>query len=270
METVGIYDSENEIDANEWTNDIEDYLKKIANKNGAMQWMHNNTAESYNLINKIWSILIGTLIAACGSSGISTVIVDVEAASLVFQGLTIAAGIVVIIQALIALGELAATHYDASTRNSEQFLLIRKELSQPNYKLRIRGIRFLHMVLERETTIKNKEVHIPSRIVRKYYNHFGAKAVPYNELFGDEDVMHIDDDMLITRTHETSIVNKVVAHMNELRRTQLVHANPEPLLDGLEEQLKSHDNNYKFKRSVPPPDEDELRIVEKYLIALNN
>lgn len=263
----------NEEYSNEWTLEIEQCVKKIANRNGAMQWLHNKTAESYNLGNKIWSIVMGALIAACGGSGIPTITADVPVATLIFQGFTILAGIIVIIQALIALGELAATHQDAATRNSEQFLFILKELKETNYWLRIRGTRFFHMVLEREVAIKNKEVYIPSRQVRKYYEQFGAKAVPYSELFGDEDVMHIDDDMLRVRSHELSIVNQVVAHSNELRRTQQTRVRQEPLLeDDLEEQLKYHDHKQtkNYKRNVPPPDADQLRIVENYLNVVDD
>jgi hypothetical protein len=252
---------------NEWTEDIEQYVRKIANRNGAMQWMHNKTADSYNFGNKIWSIIVGILIAACGSSGIPTIITDNIAATLAFQGVTIAAGIVVIVQALVALGELASEHQDAGTRNSEQFLFILKELQEPTYKLRIRGTRFLHMVLEQEVAIKNKEIHIPSRHVKQYYRKFGKKAVPYNELFGEDDVMHIDDNMLKTRSHENSIVNQIMAQSIELRRTQQLHGRQEPLLDDLDEQLKEHDQKHttKYKRNVPPPHADHLRIIENYL-----
>ena len=251
---------------NQWNSEIEQLATKIANKNGAMQWLHNKTSESYTFGNKIWTIVMGTLISVCGGSGIPTIITDVPVATLIFQGFTIFAGIVIILQAIIALDALAATHQDAATRNSEQFLFILKELKEPNYNLRIRGTRFLHMVLEREVAIKNREVHIPSRQVRMYYNKFGTKAVPYNELFGDEDVMHIDDNMLRLRTHEVSIVNKVMAQSQKLRRTQQIGVPQEPLLeDDLEERLKLHDQKLKYKRNVPPPNAYQLGIIENYL-----
>lgn len=269
METAGVYDYGDDR-MNEWNLDIEEYAKKVANKNGAMQWLHNETAESYNLENKIWSLIIGILIAVCGGGGIPTIIADIPDAALAFQGVTIAAGIITVIQALVALGELALEHQDASTRNSEQFLFILKELKEPNYRLRVRGTRFMHMLLEREVAIKNKEVHIPSRYIRKYYKQFGTKAVPYNELFGDEDVLHIDNNLLKARAHELSIVNRVVAQTAELRRTNQLSIRQEPLLeDNLEEHLKSHDQKPKYKRTIPSPDADQLRIIENYLNAVN-
>lgn len=250
--------------SNEWTDDIEREVKRIANKNGAMQWLHNKTVEAYTLGNKIWSIVTGILIAACGGSGIPTIIIGIPAASIVFQSITIVAGLVIIIQAIVALNDLASTHQDAATRNSEQFLIILKELSEPNYNLRIRGTRFLHMVLEREASIKNKEVHIPSRIIRKYYLQFGAKSIPYNELFGSEDILYINDNMLKARSHEVSLVNN-------LRQTKsAIPASPEPLLeDNLEELLEKHDRQEpkRYRRHAPPPGADELRIIENYLRA---
>lgn len=257
---------------NEWTPEIELFASRVANRNGAMQWLHNRTYESYMYANKVWTILMGILIFICGGSGIPTVIVDVPAATYVFQGVTMATGAVIVIQGFVALGELAAAHQDAGTRNSEQFLFIAKELKEPNFWLRVRGTRFLHMILEREVAIKNKEVHIPARQVRKYYRQFGSKAVPYSELFGEGDVMHIDDDLIKLRAREASVVNKVMAQSTELRRSQQMQAVPvEPLLDDeLEEQLRLHDNQkLRYKRNVPPPDSDQLRIIGNYMSAVN-
>jgi len=161
-------------DTNEWSVEKETFLKKIADKNGALVWLHNRTATSYTLGNKIWSIAAGVSIMLFGVGGI-TGLAGFESSStvLAFQIVTIIAGIVTIVQSIVGLDGMADNHNDAALRNSEVFLAILKELGEKNVLLRIRGDRFIHMMLEKDAFVKAQELRVPAYIVKKYYKKFG-------------------------------------------------------------------------------------------------
>jgi len=251
-----------EEDFNEWDISKERYLKKIADYNGAFVWMHNKTASSYTILNKVWSIIVAVGIMLFGVGGITGLAgFESPATVLTFQILTIIAGVVSIVQSIVGLDGMADNHNDAAIRNSEVFLSILKELGEKNVLLRIRGDRFIHMMIEKDTIVKSQSPRIPSRIVKKYYNKFGKHAVRYDMLFGNNELLKIDKSLLVNRQHEHSLVKMLDKVDDVANDTE----------ESLKSKIKEHDKNeldktgVKIKRKAPALSALEMSNLEKYL-----
>jgi hypothetical protein len=249
-------------DTNEWDVEKEKYLTKIADKNGALVWLHNKTASHYTVINKFWSIIGGVSIMLFGAGGITGLTGFDSGGGVVlgFQIATIIAGIVTIIQSIVGLDGMADNHNDAALRNSGVFLDILKELGEKNILLRIRGDRFIHMMVEKDTFVKAQEIRIPAHIVKKYYKKFGKNAVKYDNLFGNDELLKIDESFLLARTHEASLVEIVTNIPDDNNESE----------ESLHEKLKEHDENEgkkfgKFKRKAPPVSSADMAKLELYL-----
>lgn len=269
-DTYGVFDEITNTDLNEWSPKKEEFLRKIADKHGALVWMNGQTENSYLWINKIWSIIIAVFIIICGGGGLPSVIGDtIPSLSITMDCLTMFAGGVSIVQSIIGLDTLAKDHGDAATRNSELYLFILKELGEKNFKLRIRGDRFLHMVIEKDTLVKNRALPIPARIVRKYYRKFGETAIPYKELFQEDELLKIDDDLLMERKHEKS-VTRLIEHSLKIPKEPPSQMGDESLNNMLKdhnvrEKEKAPPRGNRYIRPVPNLDPRELALLEKYL-----
>ncbi len=245
---------------NEWSPVIEDFAKKIANRNGAFQWLHTETANSYTNINKVWSIIIASLMIIFGSSGIPGIVGNqIFALTLTMQVLTIVLGVVTIIQTIVSLDNVSTSHTDTARSNSDLFLFILKELAEKNHKLRIRGDRFAHMIVEKDTWIKQQAPPIPARIVKKYYKRFIKNAVPYDSLFGDDQILKINDEILQHRHHEKSLV-RILGQSAKME---------EPLVEdvSLEDKIKVHNENnkrIKYIRHVPRLESVDITALERF------
>jgi hypothetical protein len=256
-----------EEDSNEWDIDKAKFLKKIADKNGALVWLHNKSASNYTIIQKVWTIIVAVCIIIFGAGGITGIAgVDNVGMVLGFQIVIIVAGGVSIVQTIIGLDGMADNHNDAAIRNSEIFLFILKELGEKNVLLRIRGDRFVHMMLEKDTFVKSQEPPIPARIVRKYYKKFGNHAVPYDHLFGNDELLKIDDSLLRDRKHEVSIVRQLAQTTRNVAEMESVDTE-----ESLNTKLKEHDKKaldrkgIKFKRKVPALSSHEMSVLAKYM-----
>jgi len=271
MEDIDIYNVEN---ANGWSIDKENYLKHIADRNGALVWMHNHAATRYVIVNKVWSIIIAVFIIACSAISIPGIVIpttisnttetsvdnNIPALSLSMQILTIIAGIISIIQIIVALDNVAGNHTDAASKCSDLYMLILKELKELRLNLRIDGNRFIHMVIEKDSAIKNNSPTVPQFQVRKYYKHFGAKAIPYDILFEENELLQIDESLRSLthdRAHDESIVNNLV-----MRATQKSISINDV---SLEDKIQSHKT--KYVRKVPALSKHQMDSLENYLNA---
>lgn len=273
IDDVDIYNVEN---TNGWSKEKEEYLKHIANRNGALVWMHNRAATRYILINKIWSIVIAVFIIGFGAGGIPGILTTPDSStttngnstittvdnviptlSLSMQILTIIAGIISIIQTIIALDNVASNHTDAASKSSDLYLFILKELRELKLELRIEGNRFIHMVIEKDSAIKNNSPNVPQHQVRNYYKHFGVKAIPYDKLFEENELLMIDDNLRQLRhdrAHDASIVSNIMMRAS-CKDTQ----DHEPL----ENKIQNHKT--KYVRKVPALSKHQVENLENYL-----
>lgn len=271
-----IYNVEN---TNGWSKEKDDYLKQIANRNGALVWMHNHAATHYIIVNKIWSIVIAIFIIACsaisipsivipppsttitdGNSTVTTVDNVIPVLSLSMQILTIIACIISIIQTIVALDNVAGNHTDAASKSSDLYLFILKELRERRLELRIDGNRFVHIVIEKDSAIKNNSPNVPQFQVRKYYKYFGAKAIPYDKLFEENELLQIDEslkELKHDRAHAESIVNNII--MRATNRSNPIND------DALEDKIQSHKT--KYVRKVPALSKHQMDNLENYLNA---
>lgn len=262
MEDVDIYNVEN---LNGWSKDKDDYLKRIANRHGALVWMHNHAASHYILINKIWSIVIAVLIIGFGAGGIPSILTPsdnvIPTLTLSMQILTIIAGIISIVQTIVALDNVAGNHTDAAIKSSDLYMFILKELKEVRLDLRIEGNRFIHMIIEKDSAIKNNSYAIPKFQVRIYYNYFGVKAIPYDQLFEENELMQIDENLAhlrFDRAHDASIVNNIMLRVS--------HQSPNEFLDdSLENKIQNH--KAKYVRKVPALSKQQMDNLENYLNA---
>lgn len=269
-----IYNVEN---TNGWSKEKTEYLKHIANRNGALVWMHNHAATHYIIVNKVWSIVVAVFIIAFGAGGISGILIPqqpttttignttvtnvdniIPGLTLSMQILTIIAGIISIIQTIVALDNIAGNHTDAASKSSELYLFILKELRERRLELRIDGNRFIHMAIEKDSAIKNSSPTVPKFEVRKYYNHFGAKAIPYDKLFEENELLQIDESLRQIRhdrAHDESIVNNII--MRASTRSTPVDD------DSLEDKIQNHKT--KYVRKVPALSKHQMENLENYL-----
>ncbi len=246
-----------EDDINGWNVEKEEFLKKIANRNAALVWMHNHASNRYIIINKVWSFIVAVMIIIFSGAGIpATVGNNIDALGLSMQILTIVAGIVTIAQTIIDLDSIASNHTDAATQCSDLWMFILKELRETKYELRIPGDRFVHMIVEKDSYIKNGTPDIPRAQIRKYYKAFQAKAIPYDDLFGAE-LMNINESLQLfkSREHDKSIVQNI---MNVSRKMSNDDGST------LEEKLKEHKTKYVHK--VPALTKEQLANLENYIL----
>jgi len=265
-------------DSNGWSKDKEDYLKHIADRNGALVWMHNHAATRYIIINKVWSIIIAIFIIACSAISIPGIVIPPidgnstidgnltetpvhhYALSLSMQILTIIAGIVSIIQIIVALDNIAGNHTDAASKCADLYMLILKEIKEQRLNLRIDSNRFIHMIIEKDSAIKNNSPNVPQFQVRKYYKHFGPKAIPYDILFQENELLQIDESLKQLRhdrAHDESIVNNLMMRATK-KSTSITD-------DLLEDKIQNHKT--KYVRKVPALNKHQMDNLENYLNA---
>lgn len=263
---------EHPLEINGWSEEKEEFLKRIANRNGALIWMHNNSSIYYSRIDKVWSIIVACCFMVfgaggipdavntnCTTDGIGTSVVGNLAFALGI--LTIVFGVLSVVQVIVGLDNVSSSHSDAATRNTEVYLSILKEIKVDNCMLRIRGDRFVHMIVEQNSRNKTQAPSIPACQVKRYYKKFGKKAIPYEELFGEDELLQIDDSFRHMREREASVVSMML-HESKKNTVGL----DEPISDeALDEQLKDHGKGQKFRRVVPTLDSSQLADLEKYL-----
>jgi len=261
---------------NGWNSAKEEYLKRIANRNGALVWMHNSSSKFYSNADKVWSIIIACCFIVFGAGGIpGTVNIggnttstnegigsnSIANLSLALGILTIIFGILSVVQVIVGLDAISSSHSDAATRNTELYLGILKELRVENVRLRIRGDRFVHMVVEQQSRNNAQAPSIPTFQVRKYFRYFGQKAIPYEELFGEDELLRIDDNLRHMREHEASVVSLVLAESRKNTNNVETHLDE----DSLDDKLRVHGKGQKIRRAVPTLDSTQLADLEKYL-----
>lgn len=270
MEEVSSSD-ENSVVDNEWNDEREKYCRQLANSRGAFVWLHSKSSKYYYFLNKLFAVLV-----AIGSGVFSSVVTVVEAipnwddswkVSVSFGSITVILCILGVVLQIIELDTKSVNHSEASGKSTALFIRISKEIKKPREK-RAHAIKFINGLIEEDILLRNQMLHIPSYCLRKYYARFGNSAIAYNVLFGNNDLLKIEDET--KNIDEIEIINRAILRMTHgihvKSQIKLVeHPNNEPKPDDLESCLKEHDKKSKTKRTPPELSGQQLYDLEKYL-----
>jgi hypothetical protein len=273
-------------DDNEWTDEREKYCKRLANSRGAFVWLHSKSSRYYYIWNKVLSVIVliasGVFAAIITISDVIPDWPDSWKVIVAFACITVAANAFGVIVEAIGLDGKSVDHSKASGKSTTLFMRISKEIQKPRER-RVPAIKFIHSVMEEDSVLRNQSSHIPGHVLRKYYAKFDKSAIEYDILFGEDELLKIEEEMKdrfddsANGDKELEIVNRAMLRMTHgihvesyttLRRpsrTESVTEAPRPATprEDLEAKLKQHDK--KHKRVPPELSKQQLFDLEKYL-----
>jgi hypothetical protein len=284
---------------NEWTDERVKYCKRLANSRGAFVWLHSKSSRYYYIWNKALMVIVAV---ASGAFGAAITIADTIPdwpdswkVVVAFACITVAAGAFGTILQALMLDTKSVNHSKASGKSTTLFMRISKEIQKASH-MRVGAIKFIHSVMEEDSILRNQTSHIPGHVLRKYYRKFGKSAIEYNVLFGDDELLKIEEEIndsysdegreieivnqaMIRMTHGIHLKSRIklrkpardvsIAAMGEPQAACAVQEDTvesiEEMPEDLEELLKEHDKKVKFKRTPPDLSTQQLYDLEKYL-----
>jgi len=277
-------DSENEKEEiNEWNKKKEKFCKELANKCGVYVWLHLTTSKQYSFVSTLFGICAAAAVGILGILGIindtvvqpSHPIDTINIFGLVVSILVACAGLAEGIKLFTSLDDRAKKHKHEAGKRSALFLDIRKELKKDAMR-RMPANKFIHKKLEDDVDLQNKLVHIPRRIVRKYYKRFGERAIKYEILFGERDLLMIEEDEKSKESSDDPERDFVARAMLRMSKHQTIHTKisipkrtimrartPSNDTPDLESRIQDHEK--KRKRPIPELSAKQMFDLEKYL-----
>jgi hypothetical protein len=281
------YSDEDGVEINEWSKKKKKFCKELANKRGAYVWLYNSTSKQYSLISTVFGICAATFVGILGILGIinDTVIQpnhpngNINTFGLVVSILVAATAIVSGIKQYTSLDDRAKKHKHLAGKSSGLFLDIRKELAK-NPERRMPANKFIHKKLEDDIDLINELLHVPRRIVRKYYQRFGKRAIKYEILFGERDLLMIEEDEKSKENSDDPEKEIVARAMINMSKYQSIHTkismprvrpirlarpvnNNNNAPDVLESCIQEHEK--KRRRPIPEMSAKQMFDLEKYL-----
>lgn len=181
---------------NGWSSYKYKYCKTIANKHGAMVWLHTrhfNILESrINIVNKIISILLTVI----GASGLPNLFAGGFWARII-KGIPVVVAIIGIISLIVA--QLSPkseieSHKRYADKSTEMFVKINEELSKPP-AARVAADGFICDRMKLDADIRTTGPSIMSRVIKEYYAKFKDRAIDYDELFVKNEILMIEDEL---------------------------------------------------------------------------
>ena len=263
---------------NGWNESEDEFCKQIANRRGAYVWLYNSTARYYSMFSRVFIFCAAIF---TGIVGIVSVIINgipslqsVWEAGLALGVLTVVSGIASTIYGILGLEDRAKEFSKAGSKSSKLFLDIRKQM-QKDLVDRMPAIKFINKILEDDIELKNELLHVPAHIVRKYYNTFEDRAIPYNLLFSEDTLLHIEetDESEPSETVDRIMrgVAKVggihaIGSLREIRDDPDNPSNPQvQSAEELEECIKNHDTGIKRLRAPPKLSMQEMSDFQRYM-----
>merc|ERR1711916_403140 len=281
MELESLSNSSSEVVINEWDQEKKEFCKQLANRRGAYVWLYSSTAKNYTMLGRIFIFCAAIF---TGIVGIVGVIINgvpslqtIWEAALALSVLTVVSGLTSTIYGIIGFEDRAKDHSKAAGKSSKLFLDIRKEIKKDPEK-RMPANKFIGKILEDDIELKNELLHIPRRIVRKYYRTFGDRAIPYNLLFSEDTLLHIEEDD--EESEPSEIVDRAmrgiasvggIHAIGSLRKMKEDKDNPaDPTVqteEELEQCIQNHESNVKRRRAPPELSMKEMADLERYLAS---
>ena len=262
---------------NDWNDENEKYCKRMANSRGAFVWLHSKSSSYYYSWNKVLSVVVlilsGVFAAVITISDVIPNWSDSWKIVVAFACITVAANVFGVVVEAIGLDAKSVSHSKASGKSTTLFMRISKEMKKTR-AMRVPAIKFIHSVMEEDSVLRNQTSHIPGRVLRKYYAKFGDSAIEYDILFGDDELLKIEEEIEKTEEdysdedREIEIVNRAIVRMTHgiHLKSRIVLPKPEPEQPrDLETCLKEHDKKVKFKRSPPELSNQQMFDLERYL-----
>lgn len=199
---------------NGWTKDNEYRCRYIGMKAAAFNWLHNQTAQKYEKINRVFLFisLIGGYVfgtTGTGTAALSTYFNDTNTlsiATIIINILVFVLGIIATIHTFLKYDEKIGKQRWASSKNISLYLDIKNELSKSR-KARHDYQKFFKNLSRLEYEIKNEAPTIPGGIIEEYYELFKLKAINQEDLFdlGNSIVIApIEDDSPKSKKNDSS------------------------------------------------------------------
>lgn len=173
--------------ATAWTIERQDACIQIANRAEAFNWLCNETANYYRIINITLLTTIVIFSYIFGSSGILSLFSGVGDQSFIYvnlaiQIMVIITGIIGTITKSLSLDEKITRCRIVSLRYTILFLEIKKEINKDISKRMDFDI-FYEKINSEEVDLKNDSIHFPKYIYKKYYRKIGQNSIKFENLY---------------------------------------------------------------------------------------
>ncbi len=172
-----------------WTDDNILKCKMIGDRAAAYVWLTNRASDYYDFYRNIAEIILIIFTYIFGAGGIPSLAISndihiIRIVNGIIQGGMILLGLCKTIFEWFNVTEKIKEYGWASAAHASLFVDIQRMLDQSPADRR-EFSQFHTQIIEKELGNMAKTPHIPSRIIRDYYECMGTKAIPKNVLFNE-------------------------------------------------------------------------------------
>lgn len=190
----------------------------IRDKSAAFVWLYTNAAHYHEYVNKFLTILVSISSYVLGVSGLPTLFsnssADLSYVNITINILIIIVGVIGTVQTKLSFDKKANRERWAASKNSNLHLDVARELKKEPEE-RAPFTQFYERIRFMEKEFLDRPPKIPDRIIKKYYQTMGSKAISYEDLFGDEmiDLAILDkpQEFSLSKTEEGEANNEEIS-----------------------------------------------------------